>query len=240
MSARVVATSAVLAVVTIAVAACAPKPGKKCEGAGSQCTTADQALVCVGEVWTELACRGAGGCRTFEGRAVCDQSVAEPSTPCLHASAEDRACTPAKDAVVVCRGGRFAPLTPCRGPKGCGLDGKHVTCDESRALPGDACTTQDASACSVDGARELACVAGRFVEKRPCRGARGCSMSAGLASCDQRRARPDDACQPAGITACSTESSAELVCEAGRFRVARLCKKGCEPGEGTSSAVDCR
>lgn len=237
MTARVIVAAAVLAVTLVA---CAPKAGKKCDGAASLCAAADRALVCVGELWTELPCRGAGGCRAFEGRAVCDQSLAEAGGPCLQASAEDRACTPAKDAMLVCRAGRFAPLAPCRGPKGCALEGKHVTCDASLAQEGDACVTQDESACAPDGSRELVCVAGRFVEKRPCRGARGCTLLAGLASCDQRRARPDDACQSPGVTACSTESSAELVCEAGRFRVSRICKKGCEPGEGASRAVDCQ
>ncbi|APR87229.1 hypothetical protein A7982_12578 [Minicystis rosea] len=61
----------------------------------------------------------------------------------------------------------------CRGSRGCQSEDGTVSCDQSIAEIGDACTG-DGAACALDGINLLVCSGGRFTLKSACTA--GCAV----------------------------------------------------------------
>jgi hypothetical protein len=104
--------------------------------------------------------------------------------------------------------------------------------------PGVGCKPSVGSSCDkgearcVDPKTELACQAGRFIET-PCRGPRGCGLTAQGTSCDFSADKPGDACSAddEGAAVCSSKD-AMLACHGGSYALLP-CRgsKGCVNAE---------
>jgi hypothetical protein len=83
----------------------------------------------------------------------------------------------------------------------------------------------------ADATRVLACQGNVFVEA-PCHGPGGCTKLGSRVTCDDSVAEPGDACLESGSEnrACSTDHTTSLLCTAGKFRPAQMCRgpKGCQ------------
>ena len=72
-------------------------------------------------------------------------------------------CTSASVALF-CDKGRTVEIQ-CRGAVGCGASGGHMSCDQTKPQPGDAClsTNEGASGCDpANGNQALVCTSGKF------------------------------------------------------------------------------
>lgn len=222
------------------VAACGgKKAGKPCKPTEAACAGEGAVLACESGTFRELACHGPNGCRDVSGRPVCDQTRARAGEACGHDLEEERVCDTAGEALLLCRAGVFRAVATCKGAGKCTMAGRLPTCDATRAAPGDPCAKEGAEACGLDDASLVGCTAGAFKALRLCRGKRGCSMHAGVASCDQTVAKVDEACGTNGVVACDPAGATELVCQAGRFVHERDCPKGCVLGKNGRS-IECR
>ena len=97
-------------------------------------------------------------------------------------------CTPDRRNLTVCRGGRTAIASTCRGVRGCSV-GNAVDCNHSVALVGDPCDGPNEIACAQDGKALLRCSSGVYQFGEACRNA---CLSI------RRHTSPDaDACRPA-------------------------------------------
>lgn len=137
---------------------------------------------------------------------------------------------------LACQKGVFVPV-PCKGPAGCKEDAKHLTCDVTGNVEGDACSTdEEGSSACIGDQRRITCRGGRQTIDF-CRGERGCKSEAGVIRCDQSKGEPGDPCH--GEThACSTDGKEVLACRDGKLARAAMC-----PGEGgcsiSAGKVDC-
>ena len=98
--------------------------------------------------------------------------------PCAAEGGYD--CTPDRRALTVCRGGRTAIASTCRGARGCSV-GNAVDCDHSVALVGDPCDGPKEIACAQDAKSLLRCVNGVYQVGEPCRNA--CLSTSGRVLC---------------------------------------------------------
>lgn len=128
-------------------------------------------------------------------------------------------------------GRKFVTARLCRGPKGCALVAHGPVCDRIFAEPGDACSSDHANACAVDGKAELECVDtpgtkyGVFAVARLCVGPEGCKpghlVSDGLVTttpwphCDQSVATLGAACGKGDSNhrTCSADATTVLRCD---------------------------
>jgi hypothetical protein len=214
---------------------CKPKTGGKCRPGQSFCD-GNKALACRGGTYVEATCGGPLGCKKADTDLLCDQSESTAGAVCV--GDDDRACTPDKTAVLVCKDGRFVVAASCRGKKGCSPLGKLATCDATIADRGEACEKDAAFACSGDGKTMLKCTLHKWETHRFCRGASGCTLDDDTATCDESVAQVDDPCSVAGRIACSTDKKNELICQTGRFAVSRPCKTACRVSP-TGHTVKC-
>ncbi len=168
----------------------ANRPGDVCstddEGA-AVCLGAKQMLACHGGAYQKVACRGPGGCRTEEGRALCDTSVAEPGDGCKDKG--NKACTPDGKRLLACTDGKMVELYPCRGDDGCQANpGGKLDCDLSVAAVGDPCDkrVEGQVACSEDRHGIVKCTGGKFQADERCKTGQTCSTEGGSIACTKK------------------------------------------------------
>ncbi|OJY16292.1 MAG: hypothetical protein BGO98_29835 [Myxococcales bacterium 68-20] len=155
-------------------------PGPQCADGPAMCG-ADQASVvqCQRGMWVVLQpCAGARGCTIAGGAIQCDTSQSQAGAPC--APEGGYGCTPDQKNLTVCRGGRTAIASTCRGVRGCSV-GNAVDCDHSVALVGDPCDGPKEIACAQDGKALLRCTNGVYQFGEACRNA--CLATKGRVLC---------------------------------------------------------
>jgi hypothetical protein len=168
---------------------------------GDGCNTPDDAacspdsknaLLCKHNVFTVAeTCKGPGGCKVSGDTITCDNDVSDPGDPCR--AAGDYACTSNRGMVLRCDANKMTALNTCRGPKACAIvphpaeNKVEFVCDDSLAMPGDACDTNGEEACSMDKKSILVCAANKFGSPKPCGGPAGCTYDDALDryGCDQ-------------------------------------------------------
>jgi hypothetical protein len=132
-------------------------------------------LECKGNKWTKTAsCLGSNGCMLVGKTVKCDNSVAALGDACSHE--EDYACSPDKKLELVCKGGKFGISATCRGPKGCAVVGKQVSCDDTKAMANDSCGKDQSYTCDLEGKSILVCKAGHYVLDEACKGKLNCRV----------------------------------------------------------------
>ena len=205
---------------------CKPSAGSSCDKGEARCLDAKRELVCQAGHFIESPCSGPGGCRLTEKGTSCDFSANKPGDPCS-VDDEGAATCSTKDGMLACRGGLYA-FVACRGPRGCVNAEGRALCDTSVAEPGDACE-ENLKACAGDGSQVLICKQGKMQRFYLCRGANGCTSSAGKLNCDTSLAKEGDACDKkleGQAFACSPDESQLLVCKGGAFVLDETCKLG--------------
>jgi len=209
--------------------ACRPKVGASCKIEMKEVCVADkQALVCHDGKWEEMTCRGPSGCAKAGNDNVCDQSIAEDKDVCN--IVDDHLCSSDKKSMLECgRNRRWSFVQSCLGSRGCVLDQKKVTCDNSIANAGDACTEEDDYACSPDGKSALVCRNKQFSVASNCKGKNGCRVggdkSAGFkVECDDSIAAVGEPCEKDGHYACAPDEKSIVKCMNKRFVQDDRCK----------------
>jgi hypothetical protein len=144
-------------------------------------------LQCTNNKWTFVqTCLGDRGCVMADKKVTCDNSIANVDDACREE--DDYACTPDKQAALVCRGGKFVPAAPCKGPKACRITGSKdsgfkVECDDSLASAGDACEKEEHFSCTADERAILKCKNKRFEIEEKCRPKEKCQIRGGQVGC---------------------------------------------------------
>lgn len=135
-----------------------------------------RALACTKGVMAKVMdCRGKGGCAVLGRSLSCDQTVANVGEVCKSPGA--RACGPDGKQMVTCQDGKFVLYRQCRGKGGCAFADELVTCDQTQAQEGDACSVQGQVVCALDGQTELVCQGSTFLRSRTCK--KGCAVKSG-------------------------------------------------------------
>ena len=223
---REVLLIAVLLVST--VFACKPKAGGSCKiETKEQCIDDKKALACHDGKWEELSCKGPDGCSKATGEHVCDQSSADDKDVCN--LTDDYVCTGDKKGMLQCTKNHWTQVQTCLGDRGCTMERKKVTCDNSIAKEGDSCREEEDFACSIDKKTALKCVKGLFVQASLCKGPKGCKIGgdakAGFkVECDDSIANSGDACEKEDHFSCSADARAILKCKNKKFDVEDKCK----------------
>ncbi len=203
------------------VVGCKPKAGASCKIETKEVCTGDkEALVCHDGKWEEMKCRGAQGCAKTGSEYTCDQSVAEDQDVCNLAG--DFVCTADKRAMLECAKNRWGSMHTCLGERGCVMEQKRVTCDNSIATLGDACRDADDYACAPDKKSAVVCRDSKFVLASPCKGPKGCRVSGDRAAgfkieCDDSIATVGDPCEREGHYACAPDEKSIVRCKDKKF-----------------------
>jgi hypothetical protein len=109
---------------------------------------------------------------------------------------------------------------PCHGRDGCVQEGARVSCDQSSAAVGDACT-KAGFACAAEMKSLLSCQNGQFALAQTCRGPFACRVApydgfapggAGNVLCDNDVASAGDPCLDEGDVACTADRTEALKC----------------------------
>ncbi len=119
----------------------------------------------------------------------------------------------------------------CDGPLGCVTGAAGVACDDSVAMPGDACGVVDHAACARDRQSALRCADDhRFATLQACSGPAGCAVASGVVRCDDSLALAGQACARAGEASCSADHQSALTCTGGAFALLSPCggPAGCQ------------
>jgi hypothetical protein len=233
-----------LALCSSLLPACKSKPaaGRPCHAVGLvACADAGSAFVCEGAVpeaeagaahtaaaWTEVACRGTGGCARHGGADDCDDTVATEGDPCPRGPPVDYACGADAALALACDGGHFALWRACRGPEACRVvDGKDIHCDTSLGQEGDPCGRSGTYACSADRKTMLVCNGRALAAASACSGPAGCQVQrdSHKVDCDDSVAVEGDPCDEARRITCSTDHKSELVCKDGHYAKKRECRR---------------
>jgi hypothetical protein len=168
------------------------EPGDVCNLVDDYVCTADKKgmLQCTKNKWTLVqSCLGERACAIEKGKVTqvrCDDSVASAGDACREE--DDYACSVDKKLALVCRKGKFVQASFCRGPKGCQVvranqqDGK-VECDDSIAVVGDLCETEEHYSCSSDDLAILKCKNKKFELEERCRAREKCQIRGGQVGC---------------------------------------------------------
>jgi hypothetical protein len=167
--------------------------------------------------------------------------------PCTRGQA---ACTDARSGLFCAPDGTYRAV-PCRGRDGCRPEGAKVSCDQSIAVEGDACT-EPGFACTEDKKTDLTCRDGVFVRAQTCAGPFGCRVAPydgfapgglGAVRCDNDVARAGDPCLDDGDFGCAPDELEALKCVAKTMVPFRTCDGpgGCRVVHRTSkeSDLDC-
>jgi hypothetical protein len=224
---RRIAITAVCAL-ALAFVACKPKAGASCKLELKEVCIGDkQALACHDGKWEEMSCKGPQGCAKAGSDYACDQTVAEDKDVCN--VSDDHLCTADKKSMLECTKQRkWAFVQNCLGTKGCVLEAKKVTCDNSLANTGDDCTEEDDYACSVDGKTALVCRAKKFIVASNCKGKLGCKVSsdknASKVECDDSIAAVGEPCEKEGHYACAPDEKSIVRCVSKKFVQDDKCK----------------
>lgn len=206
------------------LAGCRPGVGGRCEKGEARCLDASRALACERGVFIEVPCRGPKGCQASDSAVSCDINRSREGDRCSLDEEGSASCAD-REKLVACHGGHFVE-SPCRGPKGCVVEGERALCDTTLALLGEPCRDEGKKACATDKSAVLACKSTRMASLYNCRGSRGCSLNAGKLDCDMSAASEGDACdsRQEGHIACSLDAASTLACRAGRFVHDETCK----------------
>ena len=157
-----------------------PPPGAQCSDGPPLCG-ADRASVvqCQRGAWVLLqACPG--GCMVANNALQCSPGASQTGVGVSCAPEGGYDCTSDRRAMTVCRGGRTAIASTCRGARGCSAT-HAVDCDHSVALAGDPCDGPNEIACSQDGRAMLRCVNGIYRVGEACTNA--CLSTSGRVLC---------------------------------------------------------
>jgi len=174
------------------------QPGDVCstddEGA-AVCLTENSMLSCRHGKYANVPCRGVHGCSEADGRAECDETVAESGEACGHDG--KTSCSADGKRVLLCANGVTETHYQCRGERGCTVSGGKIDCDVSIARNGDACDTlfEGTYACTEDGAAIVRCVNGRFEADETCKHGMRCLAEPGTTRC----AKPPKAANAAAL-----------------------------------------
>lgn len=203
------------------VSGCKPKAQGSCKIETKEvCIDDKQALACHGGKWEEMPCRGPAGCAKTGAENVCDQSVAADKDVCnLN---KDYVCTSDKKGMLECQNHRWTLVESCLGERGCVIEQKKVTCDNSIASVGDGCKEEGDYGCSPDGKSVVVCRAGKFVGATSCKGKNGCRVSGDKAGgfkvdCDDSIASVGDPCEHDGHYACTPDERSMVKCVNKKF-----------------------
>lgn len=219
----------VFAFALLALSSCKPKAGASCKIETKEvCIDEKKALACHDGKWEELSCKGETGCTKSGSEHVCDQSAAEEKDVCN--LAEDVVCTGDKKAMLQCTKNHWTMMQTCLGERGCVMEKKKVTCDNSIANVNDACREEEDYACAPDKKTALACRGGKFVQASLCKGPKGCKITGGAnnqpfkVECDDTVAAVGDACEKEDHYSCSADERSILRCKGKKFDVEEKCK----------------
>jgi hypothetical protein len=111
----------------------------------------------------------------------------------------------------------------CSGKEGCRQDGAMVSCDQSIAASGDACTGPGL-ACASDTRSAFSCQGGRFVLAETCLGPGACRVALDDVVCDNDVAKAGDPCRDDGDYACTADKSAALKCTGKKMVPINTCR----------------
>jgi hypothetical protein len=213
----------------VALGGCKPKAGGTCKIELKEVCVADKsALVCHDGKWEEMPCKGPKGC-SKDAENACDQSVADDKDVCN--VVDDHMCTNDKKSMLECKKDRrWAFVQSCLGPRGCALDQKKVTCDNSLANLADACTEEDDYACTLDGKTALVCKAGKFQVSSNCKGKNACKVvgekSTGFkVECDDSVAVVSEPCEKEGHYSCAPDEKSIVKCKDKKYVQDDKCKR---------------
>jgi hypothetical protein len=164
----------------------ANQEGDRCsrdEQGAAACADEDHLVVCRQGRFTRTPCRGPLGCELGGGRALCDSSVAEGGESCEQDG--KKACSVDGKLLLACNGGRFSPLYPCRGARGCVASAGKLDCDLTLAIEGEGCDARATGhvACAADRKSTLICKSGRFVRDAPCKAGTHCDVAGTSTEC---------------------------------------------------------
>ncbi|MFI5298290.1 MAG: hypothetical protein ACHREM_09350 [Polyangiales bacterium] len=132
------------------------------------------------------ACRGPKGCKSVDGKGVCDASVKVYGDWCEPDVDRNELCSLDGKSMLFCRtdpseGDRMRGKR-CPGDKGCSKISGSIYCDDGKHLANDACKTAGDTACEAGGTSLLECRGGKYARKTKC--AEGCAvMDTSTAKC---------------------------------------------------------
>jgi hypothetical protein len=220
----------------VALAGCnlKQKAGDKCTSIGKYiCADATGALLCQNGTLVPLPCRGPKGCQGLGASSQCDDDLALEGDACLPTLNESYACSTDHKKELLCKDGKFATVSTCKGPKSCAIQGETVQCDDSMADVGDPCREEAGDAnygCTLDRKWEIVCKGGKFENSNSCRGVKGCWVDGNTVHCDLTFAREGDICRPVDNLSCGEDAKSEMKCSPQMKWVKRRdCKRaGCK------------
>jgi hypothetical protein len=102
-----------------------PRAGEGCKGTGFACADATAALECRSGTWTELPCRGPGGCAEVGSQVSCDQSADVAGDACAEPLESEGLCGPGGTSVLQCHAGTLVTTASCQS---CAVVAGLVTC----------------------------------------------------------------------------------------------------------------
>lgn len=211
------------------VGGCKPKAGASCKIETKEVCVGDkQALVCHDGKWEDMMCRGPAACAKNGSEGTCDQSVAEDKDVCNLVN--DYVCSGDKKTMLECTKNHWGFVQSCLGDRGCVMESKKVTCDNSIANVGDACREEDDYACSPDKKNALVCRGRKFTVASNCKGKSACRVTGDKAAgfkveCDDSIATPGDPCDKEGHFACAPDEKQIVKCVGKKFIGDDKCKK---------------
>jgi hypothetical protein len=218
-----------LAGASVLMGGCKPKAGASCKIETKEvCIAEKQALVCHDGKWDEMPCRGPNGCAKNGSESSCDQTVAEDKDVCNLPN--DYVCSSDKKGMLECSKNHWSFVQSCIGERGCVMEAKKVTCDNSIANLGDACREEDDYACSPQKDNALVCRSGKFVIASNCKGKNHCRVTgdkgAGFkVECDDSVAAIGDPCDKEGHFSCSPDEKQIVKCTAKKFAGDDKCRR---------------
>ncbi len=203
---------------------CRPGVGGRCEKGEARCLDAARALIYENSAVIEVPCRGPKGCIASDTATACDIARSKVGDRCSRDEEGSATCADAH-TLLACHGGNFV-AGPCRGPRGCTMEGDRAVCDTTVGAPGESCREDGKKACSSEGASVLVCKGKVLAPLFTCRGPRGCSAAPGKLDCDMSVAMLGDACDPRleGHIACAADGAGTLICKGGHFVHDETCK----------------
>ncbi len=211
---------------------CKPKAGGSCKIETSEvCNDDKSALACHDGKWEEMSCKGPAGCAKSGNEYVCDQSVAKEGEVCNLSN--NFVCTADKKAMLECQKNKWVTSQTCLGERGCSINEKKITCDNSIANLDDKCPAEDDGidyACTPDKKAALVCRKGKFVMASPCKGPKACRVAGDKSSgfkveCDDSVANVGDPCEKEGHYACAPDERSIVRCKDKKFVQDDKCTK---------------
>src|ERR1700722_3717000 len=158
-------------------------------------------LFAVSVVTVATGCKARVGGKCITGRATCSDD---------------------KSGLFCGADGTYQSIT-CGGKEGCRQVGAMVSCDQSVAASGDACTGPGL-ACASDSRSAFSCQAGRFVLAETCLGPGACSVALDDIVCDNDIAKAGDPCRDDGDYACTADKTAALKCTGKKMAPINTCR----------------